>query len=134
MPNNPKSTSLKTFEGGRSHRPPRTNPTPKSGNKIPRAPHWLGKEAKKEWRRLARELHELGLLTSIDLWEFAITCDLFAAYKNAETVKERLEISKELRQHMGILGLGPKSRSGLDVKKTKVPGTSIEEVMDGHSS
>jgi len=41
-------------------------------------------DAKKEWRRLAPELENMGLLTRIDMAVFAAYCQSFARWKQAE--------------------------------------------------
>ena len=46
--------------------------------KMPSCPTWLHAEAKREWRRLAPKLYELGLLTELDRSSFAIYCECWA--------------------------------------------------------
>lgn len=45
-----------------------------------RCPSWLGREAKKEWRRLVGELKEIGLLSNLDVSTLAICCDAYSKY------------------------------------------------------
>lgn len=65
-----------------SHRPPRSNePKPRVG--LPPCPKHLNAEARKEWRRMSKELHDLGLLTKLDKTVFAIYCTSWATWKDA---------------------------------------------------
>ena len=45
---------------------------------------WLEPEAKKEWRRLSKQLEQLGVLTELDMASFAAYCQAYARYKEAE--------------------------------------------------
>jgi P27 family predicted phage terminase small subunit len=47
-------------------------------------PKWLEPEAKKEWRRLARQLEQIGVLTEVDQAAFASYCQAYARWKEAE--------------------------------------------------
>ena len=47
---------------------------PRPAPRIPTCPACLGDEARKEWKRLARELAELGLLTGLDRGLLAAYC------------------------------------------------------------
>jgi len=56
-----------------THRPPRTD-EPKPPAAIPKCPKHLDKEAKKEWRRMVKELEPLGMLTRLDKAVLARYC------------------------------------------------------------
>ena len=79
----PKPTALKILEGNPGKRQLNTK-EPKPRKKAPKCPGWLNGEAKKEWRRLGKELEDLGLLTNIDMAAFAGYCQAFARWKEAE--------------------------------------------------
>ena len=79
----PKPTALKELEGNPGKRP-LNNKEPKPAKKAPRCPSWLEPDAKKEWRRLAKQLEELGILTAIDMTSFAGYCQAYARWKEAE--------------------------------------------------
>jgi len=68
---------LKIHEGNRGHRsinlPAGVNPTVEE----PDIPKHLGREARKEWRRIVPTLLELGLLTRIDRAALALYCQAF---------------------------------------------------------
>jgi len=79
----PKPTALKILEGNPGKRQLNTNePTP--AKKAPKCPSWLDNEAKKEWRRLTKQLENLGLLTNVDMTAFAGYCQAYARWKEAE--------------------------------------------------
>ena len=79
----PKPTALKMLEGNPGGRPLNTKePTPEK--KAPRCPSWLEDEAKKEWKRMAKVLEQMGLLTEMDMAAFAGYCQAYARWKEAE--------------------------------------------------
>ena len=79
----PKPTNLKILEGNPGQRPlPKSEPKPQPI--APKPPKWLRKEAKKEWKRAAKELEQLGLLTQIDMAVFAGYCQTYAKWQEAE--------------------------------------------------
>lgn len=79
----PKPTVLRILEGNPSKRPINKN-EPKPKPEMPKCPHWLDKEAKREWKRVAPELHRLGLLTVVDRTALAAYCQLYARWRKAE--------------------------------------------------
>lgn len=91
----PKPTVLKLLEGNPGHRPlPKDEPKPEPT--IPKCPSHLDKEAKKEWRRMAKELAPLGLLTKLDKAVFAVYCETFSAWMaGAKEIQDKGMILKE---------------------------------------
>ena len=74
-------THLKLVKGNPGRRPlPTSEPKPRG---KPTCPAWLSIEAKREWRRMAVEMHALGLLTSIDRSVFAAYCESVAVLVRA---------------------------------------------------
>ena len=65
----PKPTAVKVLEGNPGKRSLNTN-EPKPVKKAPRCPAWLEDEAKKEWKRMAKQMEQLGILTEIDMAAF----------------------------------------------------------------
>ena len=51
---------------------------------MPRCPQHLGPVARAEWRRVARPLHSIGLLTTIDRAALAAYCQAYARWVEAE--------------------------------------------------
>jgi P27 family predicted phage terminase small subunit len=56
---------------------------PRPASRLPACPACLGEEARKEWKRLARELGDLGLLTRIDRGMLAAYCQAHALWVEA---------------------------------------------------
>ncbi len=79
----PKPTSLKVLEGNPGKRPLNKN-EPQPEKKAPRCPSWLEPEAKKEWRRMAKALETIGVLTQVDKAAFAGYCQAYARWREAE--------------------------------------------------
>ena len=66
----PKPTAVKVLEGNPGKRGLNAG-EPKPEKKAPRCPAWLEAEAKKEWKRMAKQMERLGILTEIDMAAFA---------------------------------------------------------------
>ena len=79
----PKPTALKELEGNPGKRQLNMN-EPKPIAKAPTCPKWLEDEAKKEWKRLAKKMEQLGVLTEVDMAAFAGYCQAYARWKAAE--------------------------------------------------
>lgn len=79
----PKPTAIKALEGNPGKRQLNVN-EPKPEKKAPRCPTWLEPEAKKEWRRMVKQLEQLGILTEVDMAAFAGYCQAYARWKEAE--------------------------------------------------
>ena len=79
----PKPTAVKVLEGNPGKRGLNAG-EPKPEKKAPRCPAWLEAEAKKEWKRMAKQMERLGILTEIDMAAFAGYCQAYARWKEAE--------------------------------------------------
>lgn len=79
----PKPTALKELEGNPGKRKLNEG-EPKPEKKAPVCPKWLDEEAKKEWRRLAKKMQDLGVLTEVDMAAFAGYCQSYSRWKDAE--------------------------------------------------
>ena len=110
-------------------------------------PYLARAEAKKEWKRLAKQLEELGILTEVDMTSFAGYCQAYARWKEAEEfitkhgtiVKTpsgywqqvpQVSIAQTYLKTMGKFceqfGLTPSSRSRLSVDG----GSEIDDPME----
>lgn len=95
-----KPTALKEAEGNRGKR--RSNPAeprPTLLDRIPAAPAHLNEDGASEWTRIAHQLHELGLLTDLDLSPLVAYCASFARFLHAERQlhKDRREVEAAIR-------------------------------------
>lgn len=135
----PKATVIKKLQGNPGKRKlPENEPIPDSTPKPPKAPRYLCKVGKKEWRRISKELHKMGLLTNIDLVSLGAYCSCFARWldameqisKHGVLIKAQsgfpmqspyLQISNkamiEMRKWLVEFGMTPSSRSRVTVEK-----------------
>ncbi len=120
---------------------PENEPKPKG---TPRCPIFLEKEAKKEWRRIVKELVQIeGLLTSVDQVALAAYCQAYARWMAAEkfltengttyasetkygvTLLARPEVAisqkalAQIRSFCTEFGLTPSSRGRMSLKPEK---------------
>ena len=79
----PTPTAIKELEGNPGKRPLNQN-EPKPKKKAPSCPKWLEPEAKKEWKRLSKQMEQMGILTEVDMAAFAGYCQAYARWKEAE--------------------------------------------------
>lgn len=79
----PKPTRLKLIQGNPGKRP--LNPhEPKSEIAIPTCPAHLNASAKAEWKRLAREMADMGVITTFDRAALAAYCQAYGRWVEAE--------------------------------------------------
>ena len=79
----PTPTAIKEQEGNPGKRK-LNDREPKPEKKAPSCPKWLEPEAKKEWRRLSKQMERIGILTEVDMAAFAGYCQAYARWKEAE--------------------------------------------------
>ena len=79
----PTPTAIKILHGNPGKRPLNKH-EPMPEKKAPTCPKWLDDEAKKEWKRLAPQMEQLGILTEADRTAFASYCQAYARWKEAE--------------------------------------------------
>ena len=134
----PTPTAIKVLEGNPGKRPLNKR-EPHPGKQAPSCPKWLDKEAKKEWRRLAPKLVQMGVLTDVDMAAFAGYCQSYARWKeNEEFISEhgslvrtpsgywmavpQVSMAQQYLKQMGRyaeqFGLTPASRSRLIADET----------------
>ena len=100
----PKPTAMKELEGNPGKHPLNTS-EPKPNKKAPACPKWLEPEAKKEWRRLAKQMEAIGILTEVDMAAFAGYCQQVPQVSIAQTY---LKIMNKFAEQFGLT---PSSRS-----------------------
>jgi P27 family predicted phage terminase small subunit len=143
----PKPTAIRRLEGNRGKRAwNHDEPEPPDG--IPRCPKHLAPVARSEWRRVARSLHAMGVLTPIDRAALAAYCQCYAKWVEAEQkLKETPTLLKTpsgyvqqspwmaisnkqlelMGRYMTELGMTPASRSRVAVEDPRMAlPTTIE--------
>ena len=93
----PTPTAIKMLEGNPGKRP-MNGSEPKPLKKAPSCPKWLELEAKREWRRLAKQMESIGILTDVDMAAFAGYCQAYARWKEAE--EKAIDAEKKAAEHL----------------------------------
>ena len=143
----PKPTAIKELAG--TLRPDRANPnepTPEPFEKAPRCPTHITGEARKTWRKMARLLTGMGVLTGADLHALEAYCTIYARWSDAESQLRTYGVMmsrddqlfpspylriaedslKQMRAWMNEFGITPSSRSRVKVEK-KAPPSDLDE-------
>ncbi|CAJ3071216.1 P27 family phage terminase small subunit [Burkholderia pseudomallei] len=80
----PTPTALKLIRGNPGKRPINdAEPDAASLADIELAPDWLSPDAQRHWPVIARQLHDAGLLTGLDVAALGLYCEAFARWKDA---------------------------------------------------
>lgn len=152
MGRRPKPTAIRRLEGNRGKRAwNHDEPEPPDG--IPRCPKHLAPVARTEWRRVARALYSMGVLTVIDRAALAAYCQSYAKWVEAEQkLKETPPLLKTpsgyvqqspwvaiankqleiMGRYMTELGMTPASRSrvGTDPRMQLPPSVTFRTVYE----
>lgn len=153
----PLPSNIVDLRGGSKHMHRETNKSePKPALVSPPCPQHLNTEARKEWRRMAKELSDLGLLTRLDKTVFAIYCSSWSTWKEASEklaksglllrpasgnrdgkpfiVNDLLRVQREAENQMlkclVEMGMSPSSRSRIKVPPPKEKNP-FEEFLNG---
>ena len=112
----PKPTKLKLLHGEKNKDRINKN-EPKPPPVAPKCPEWLTGEAKKEWKRIAKDLEVLGLLTRLDMAALAGYCDAYGRW---------VEASRKLQEE----GLVVKAKSGYPMQSPylSIINTAIKDM------
>lgn len=146
----PKPTALKKLNGNPGKRALNKNePAPRVV--APRPPSHLTDDERQKWTQLVKELHPLGLVTSVDLDALAFYCVLYVRWQKAERmVREKGEIIKtangniiqnpylsianraldQLNKLGAEFGMTPSSRSRVKTEPTD-PEHELEQMLFG---
>jgi len=103
----PKPSALKRLEGNPGKRALNAmEPHPPIPQTPPHAPRHLGMEARKEWRRLCKQLVEIGLYTEIDHAMLEMYCQMYGDWIEAKR-KIRATGGRVMRAPLGGLYTNP---------------------------
>jgi P27 family predicted phage terminase small subunit len=83
-------------------------PTSPPLDEVPEPPSFITGYAADEWRKVARELHNLRLLTSLDLAALAGYCNAYARWRNAVEVMAEQSVGSGTRGLMVSTMYGPR--------------------------
>lgn len=135
----PLPTQMKVLRGNPGKRA-LNKAEPKPQVKAPPCPRHLSKEARKEWRRISKELLTLGLLTVVDRAALAAYCQAWSRWVEAEEQMSKPDFKlvrstdkgyehaspwvgvannalKQMKAFLVEFGLTPASRSRVSVAK-----------------
>jgi P27 family predicted phage terminase small subunit len=146
----PKPTALKRLTG--TDRGGGDGPQP--SNDIPKPPDHLNPIARREWRRLVKQLHPLGLLTNIDGDQLALYCVAYSRWCAAEVelAKSGVVVTspngypiqnphlaiatkamEQMYRYLGKFGMNPVDRARIHVTPAQQED-AIEREFFGHES
>jgi P27 family predicted phage terminase small subunit len=145
-----KPTALRKLQGNPSRRPFNEN-EPQPDPAIPTCPAHLDSSARTEWRRISKELLDLGLLTNIDRSALAAYCVIYGRWVEAENMVRKhgmvvktpnggLTTSpflwtankclEQMLKYMTEFGLTPVSRSRVSAVAPPKERNPILDIMD----
>lgn len=146
----PKPTALKLLAGNPGKRAV-NHAEPKPRVVMPKPPEHLSDDEKEKWKSVVRELHPLGLVTSIDKDHLAMYCTIYVRWVKAEKmVRDKGEIIKtaagniiqnpylsianraldQLNKLGAEFGMTPSSRSRVKVEALD-PTNELEKMLFG---
>ena len=154
--NNRKPRTAKIIQGTfRKDRNPRKEPTPTLMAGPPKPPSGLNRWARREWKRLAAELHDQELLSVVDLPALEIACAAYGVYrecferirKNYHGLGEYLDVPGEnshtrplfsaarhgwaaYKSYLVEFGLSPVSRNRVEVSARKQGQDPMERLLN----
>ena len=139
MGRKPLPTQLKKLKG--TLRADRINPNePEPDPNIPPVPPHLDKKAQVEYARITAELHEVGLMSNLDLAAISAYCDVYSQWEQASEAMEggpliiktkagniiqnpligiKNTTREQMRRFLVEFGLTPASRSKVVARKEK---------------
>lgn len=143
---NRKNADIKELEGNPGKRSYNKVTSQDSPEGLPTCPGWLSPEAKREWRRICREVKTLtkksrGILAAYcsayarwrkaeeELIKNGLTCPARHGEKARPEVKIAADALAQMKGFAIELGLTPKSRVTV-VEKPNEPQDPLEEILD----
>jgi P27 family predicted phage terminase small subunit len=98
----PTPNVIRLLRGNPGKRPIKPEPKPEISETVPSPPRFLSGYARAEWRRVAPELHALGLLTVLDVMPFAAYCVAYECWRRA--VEERAKAKADPARGLVVTG------------------------------
>jgi len=145
-----KPTALKVVQG--TNRKDRTNPNePKPETNIPSCPSHLNADAKREWKRITKELAKMNLVTEFDRSALAAYCLAYGTWVEAERgikkdgmiavtpngllqqsawLQIRNKALEQLHKYAVEFGFTPASRSKVSVMEKEPEADPLNEFLN----
>jgi len=135
---------------GGTFRADRHGGVPQPRRAFPRCPDHLDADAKKEWKRLVRELYDLGLMTNLDRATLAGYCAAWSewvkmsrlldqtglllksangVFYQSPMVAIRNRALEQMRQFGGLLGLNPMDRGRVRAAPAPAEDDPLEALL-----
>lgn len=138
MPTPAKSIKLQLLHGNENHRTKdeiekrlKNEEKLKIGHEHVNPPNWLDETARKEFKRVAKMLISVDLLTDADVTHLALYCDAYSQYlsfkrqvkkrglwvedKPNPFIKKMSDMASQVRAFASDLGLSPSARAKLAI-------------------
>lgn len=151
----PKPTALRVLQGNPGKRAINRD-EPKPDAVIPKVPDHVIGEGRKEWFRISKQLHALGLLTEVDRAALAAYCVAYGRWAEAEQNIQKygvvlisgenswpvqspyLSIANRAMEQMvkmlGEFGMSPSSRARVTPTKPAEAVDEMEDILSGRRS
>lgn len=114
----PKPDKLKALEGNPGKRKLNLDAPEPEG--MAKCPTDLSVEAKNEWKRVAKELHDLGLFTIIDRTALAVYCDAYDKWITATKALDKHGLTMEYTNKNGSTNITARPEVNIATKYAQI--------------
>lgn len=114
----PKPDKLKALEGNPGKRKLNLDAPEPEGR--PLCPSTLCRGAKNEWRRIAKDLYDLGLLSKIDRAALAVYCDAYSKWIEATETIDKEGMTMEYTNVRGEENIVPRPEVAIAIKYAQI--------------
>ncbi len=114
----PKPDKLKALEGNPGKRKLNLDAPEPLG--MPKCPSSLSQAAKNEWRRIAKELHDIGLLTVVDRAALAVYCDAYDKWLSATEILDSKGLTYEYVNKAGAVNVVARPEVNIATKYAQI--------------
>lgn len=114
----PKPDKLKALEGNPGKRKLNLDVPEPEG--MPTCPSNLSTAAKNEWKRVAKELHDLGLFTIIDRTALAVYCDAYDKWITATKALDEHGLTMEYTNKNGSTNITARPEVNIATKYAQI--------------
>jgi P27 family predicted phage terminase small subunit len=125
----PKPTELKLLEGNRGHRPLVNDGNLRPQVEVPDPPKYLGREARKEWKRITVELVRNNIISKLDQHMLGMLCQSVERVVMFETALQREVESKISKGHAPDLAYVSYTEKGYELQSVRYQLLNREREM-----